>query len=123
MRSAAIAPKGSRGGSSGATAAGTTPNCSPSLTRIGSPRGNRNRLPLHADLLAPTPLGPFAALFGEDFLAEPDLGRGDLDELVGLGVLEGQFQGQLARRLEQDVLVGPGGPDVGQLLLLARIDD
>ena len=73
--------------------------------------------------LPPPRSGSLAAFLGQHLLAEADLRRGDLDQLVGLDVFEGDFQGQQAGGLEQDVLVRAGGPHVGQLLFLAGVDD
>src|SRR5262245_60825629 len=66
--------------------------------------------------LLPAAFGPLAPLLGEDALAEADLRRGDLDQLVVLDVLQGIFERELPWRLQQDVLVGAGGPHVRQLL-------
>src|SRR5271157_3027148 len=76
-----------------------------------------------ADLLAAPALGALATLLGKDLFAQPDLAWGDLDELVGLDVLEGDLERQQPRGLEQDVLIGARRPHVGQLLFLAWIDD
>src|SRR5271157_5939839 len=76
-----------------------------------------------ADLLAAPALDALATLLGEDLFAQPDLAGGNLDELVGLDVLEGDLERQQPRRLEQDVLIGARCPHVGQLLFLARVDD
>src|SRR6202034_3111307 len=51
---------------------------------------------LDPHLLSAATLGALASVLGQDLLAEPDLRRGDLDELVVLDVLEGQLQGQFA---------------------------
>src|SRR5258708_873724 len=98
------------------------------MNKLGPGRMNLDRswaahvplqwLPLYAYLL-PTTLGSFASLFAEDFLAEADLGRGDLNQLVILDVFQRQLKGQFARRLQQDIFVGAGGPHVRELLFLA----
>ena len=76
---------------------------------------------LHAHLLRTT-LRPSATVFGQDFLAQSDLGRRDFDQLVVLDVFEGELKGELTGRFEQDILVGPGSPHVRELFFLAWVD-
>ena len=60
-----------------------------------------------ADLLAAPALDALAPFLGKDFLAQPDLAGGDLDELVGLDVLEGDLERQQPGGFEQDFLSEP----------------
>ncbi len=56
-------------------------------------------------------------------LAKPDVLRGHLDQFIIINELQGLFQREAHRRREQDVLVPPGGTDVGQLFALERVHD
>ena len=55
-------------------------------------------------------------------LAQPHGGRGHLDALVDADELEGLLQAEPARGREPDQLLPGGGADVGELLLLRRVD-
>src|SRR5215216_4433688 len=69
------------------------------------------------------PLGGAAAGGGvQDPLAQPQLGRGDLDQLVGADPLDGLLQRQDGGRDQPDGLVRGVGADVGLLLLAGRVD-
>src|SRR6185312_1370856 len=59
----------------------------------------------------------------EEALAQAQRDRGDLDQLVGVDELERRLQRKGARGGEEQLLVGGGGADVGQLLGLRRVDD
>ena len=67
--------------------------------------------------------GLHAALMVENALADAQaLGR-DLEQLVVREELQALLQTQLARRHEAQRVVGARGAGVGQLLLLADVDD
>src|SRR5438270_12544685 len=69
----------------------------------------------------PAPL-TLALVLRQGALAEPDGVRGDLDELVLGDELEGGLERQRPRRRQSQRLVVGVGPDVGELLLLRRVD-
>ena len=55
-------------------------------------------------------------------LAQPDGLGSDLHQLVVVDELERRLQGQHPRRRQEQLLVGGGGADVGQLLGLPGVD-
>ncbi len=59
----------------------------------------------------------------QELLADAEVFRGDLHEFVVVDELDGLFQRHADRRGQLDVLVGPGGTDVGELLGLERVHD
>src|SRR5262245_20924620 len=67
--------------------------------------------------------GTLALVLFESALAQPDLLRRDLDELVVRDELHRLLQRVADRRDQDDVLVAAGGADVGQLLGLERVHD
>src|SRR3954451_1098355 len=76
------------------------------LRRIGYPGG---------------PGGLLAIVRREDPLPEADGLRRDLDELVFLDVLEGILEGDLAGRLQDDIIIRGRRPHVAQLLFLGHV--
>src|SRR5215210_2933859 len=58
----------------------------------------------------------------EDLLAQANGLRCDLDELVLTNIFEGLLERQLAQGREVEGVVGAGGADVGELLVLANVD-
>ena len=61
-------------------------------------------------------------MFLQVLLAQPDVVRRYFHQFVVIDEFQRLFQAHADRRGEQDVLVGTGGADVGQLLGLQRID-
>ena len=55
-------------------------------------------------------------------LAQPQVGRRDLDQLIGGDELDRRLQGHRRRRRQAQRLVVAVGADVGQLLFLGRVD-
>src|SRR5690606_22824960 len=68
-------------------------------------------------------LEALAVVVLEVALAQPDVGRRDLDELVAFDELQGLLEGEGARRRQADVLVGAGRAHVRELLALRGVDD
>src|SRR5690606_26498535 len=66
--------------------------------------------------------GPLAVHLGAQLLAQADLLRRDLDQLVVVDELQRLLQRQLHRRDQSLVVVLTGGPEVGQLLAAQRVD-
>src|SRR5215210_3286957 len=64
----------------------------------------------------------FAQGWSEDLFARADGLWCDLDELVLTDIFEGIFERKLAHGREVEGVVGAGGADVGELLVLADVD-
>ena len=66
--------------------------------------------------------GALAHMRVEMALAQPHDLRGHLDQLVIINIGDSLFQAEAFGRGEDDGLVLAGGPDIGELLALQRID-
>lgn len=62
-------------------------------------------------------------VFGKESFAHADGAGGDFDKLVVGDVIDRLLEGEAARWGEEDVLVGAGGTDVGELFGFCHVDD